>query len=118
MLFHNLDDLMERAKIFLIGIPKSLLDILGIPKDTSFDDLQIFVDKAMKLLSEDKERHQKIELQKELGLPIRPNQNWRELRTIARIVLLKRKKKEENNSKDKKDDNDFLTGENSNGDKV
>lgn len=109
MFIRDLNDLRDRVKLFLVKIPKSLLDILGFGESVTAGELQEYIKKATKLLIEDQERHERMKLQKEHELPIHPNQSWRELRTIIRIIELKKKRESGQN---KKDDDKFLRGEN------
>jgi hypothetical protein len=110
MFIRDLADLRERVKIFLTRIPKSLLDILGFSEKATTGELQDFMTKAIKLMTEDPERHAKMDLQKKYGLPIHPNQSWHDLKIKIRIIELKKKK--ENEAQGKKDDNEFLKGGN------
>jgi len=95
--------LREMAYEFLRGVSCSLLDILGFDQSTTSEEYAEYIRKGIKIKQEDWQRHEKMKMQKKYGLPIRPNQDSRELRTTIKITELKKKKREKNN--DDRNDN-------------
>lgn len=103
-MFNSLYELRKRAYGFLRGIPASLLNILGLGLNTSIEEYKKYIQRAEKVLHKSSSKHEKMRLQKKYDLPLRPNQEMRELKIIIRI--LEQKKKWDNGWQDEKDDKD------------
>jgi len=88
---------------FLAGLPKDIKNIFT-PKNEN--DLLILEMNLIKFSSREKEREKVINIQRDFGLPLRPNQSLREVLISIRVLTLKKKVNSAWNSSTEKDNQD------------
>ncbi len=95
-----MDDPRKHAYVLaeIKGIPMQLWNIL-CPR--TFKGFALYLKNIAKWLIRSKERSKVIQLQKQYGLPLRPNQSLNEVKTRINIIQLKKRRGYKNDDSDK-----------------
>jgi len=86
---------------FLASLPKDIRNIF-VPKNE--DELLSLELNITRFSSREKEREKVMDLQREFGLPLRPNQSLKDVLIRVRIAAIKKKLKGFQNNNDKEKD--------------